>query len=100
VSLLLAICGLYGVISYVVSQRSTEFGIRLALGAQPGQVRRMVVREGVALAIRGIVLGLVGAAAGARALGSLLYGISAHDPASFALAALGLALVAMGPSYP
>jgi ABC-type antimicrobial peptide transport system permease subunit len=99
VSLLLAVCGLYGVISYVVSQRSTEFGIRLALGAQPHQVRRMVVRQGVALAAGGIGAGVVGAAVGTRALASLLYGISAHDPRTFALAVLILGVVAVGASY-
>jgi putative ABC transport system permease protein len=99
VSLLLAICGLYGVISYVVSQRSTEFGIRLALGAQTNQVRAMVVRQGLGLAVGGIAIGLIGAAAGTKALESLLYGISARDPMSFALAAVVLGLVAVGASY-
>lgn len=99
VSLLLAVCGLYGVISYVVSQRTTEFGIRLALGAQPGQVRGMVVRQGLGLAIGGIVIGLIAAAAGTRALGALLFGVSAHDPVSFVLAAVVLGIVAVGASY-
>jgi putative ABC transport system permease protein len=99
VSLLLAVFGLYGVISYIVTQRSTEFGIRLALGAQPGQVRRMVVRQGGVLAIGGIVVGLLVAAAGTRALGGLLYGVSARDPFSFAVAAIVLAVVAVGASY-
>jgi putative ABC transport system permease protein len=99
VSLLLAVCGLYGVISYVVSQRTTEFGIRLALGAQPRQVRGMVVRQGFALAAGGIVLGLVAAAAGTKALGALLFGVSAHDPASFILAAGVLGTIAVAASY-
>jgi putative ABC transport system permease protein len=99
VSLLLVVCGLYGVISYVVSQRTTEFGIRIALGAQPHHVRSMVVRQGIGLAIGGIVLGLIGAAAGTRALGALLYGVSEHDPASFVLAAALLGVVAIGASY-
>jgi predicted permease len=99
VSLLLVVCGLYGVISYVVSQRTTEFGIRIALGAQASQVSGMVVRQGLALAIGGIAIGVVAAFAGMRALNALLFGVSPQDPTTFTLAAIALAVVALLASY-
>ncbi|MEP6731266.1 MAG: ABC transporter permease [bacterium] len=99
VSLLLAIFGLYGVISYVVSERSTEFGIRVALGAQSRHVLSIVVWQGMYLAFGGIGIGLLAATAGTKALGALLFGVSASDPVSFALAAGVLALVAIVASY-
>jgi putative ABC transport system permease protein len=98
-SLLLSVFGLYGVISYAVSQRTAEFGIRAALGAQPYQVRGLVVRQGVALAATGIVLGLIGAMAATRALSAILFGVSARDPATFAGAAILIGLIASVASY-
>ncbi len=98
-SLLLAVFGLYGVISYAVTQRTTEFGIRAALGAGPSRVRAMVVREGMVLALAGIALGLVGAALSTRALVALLFDVSPRDPLTFTGSAVVLGLVAAVASY-
>jgi len=98
-ALVLGAVGLYGVINYVVSLRTTEIGIRLALGARPAAVRAMVMRQGLRLALVGICLGLVAAAAVARVLGSLVYGVSVHDPATFLAVAVILTLVALLASY-
>lgn len=96
-SLLLAAIGLYGLIAYSVSQRQTEFGVRMALGAAPRELVRGVVSEGVKLAGAGIVVGLLFALVAGRVLGSLLFGVSATDPVTFGLAAavfLGCAMLA------
>jgi len=88
-ALLLAAVGLYGLISYTVAQRAPEIGVRLALGASPSQVGRLIVGQGLALAAAGIVLGLAGALAATRLLEGLLFSISATDPTVYvALAAL------------
>lgn len=79
----LGLIGIYGVIAYVVSQRSREIGIRLALGAEPRRVQRMFVRQGVTLTAIGIVAGLTGAVALTRLMSSLLYGIDPLDPATY-----------------
>ncbi|HEX5708964.1 MAG TPA: ABC transporter permease [Pyrinomonadaceae bacterium] len=94
-ALVLAGVGLYGVMSYAVSQRSREIGIRMALGAQGRDVLRLVLGEGMMLAALGAVLGLAGAAAASRLLGSFLYGISTTDAAAFVVSALVLSLVAL-----
>jgi predicted permease len=98
-SLGLAIFGLYGVISYVVSQRTTEFGIRAALGAEPSQVRGLVVRQGLRLAIVGIVVGLGAAWVATRSLSALLFGVTAHDPLTFIGAAGLVTVVAIAATF-
>ena len=93
----LAAIGIYGVISYSVSQRTHEFGLRLALGARPGDVIRQVMGQGILLAMGGIAIGVCGALALGRLLWSLLYQVSAADPLTFAaviLAAIAIAAVA------
>jgi putative ABC transport system permease protein len=94
-AVLLSLIGLYGVISNLVSRRSYEIGIRLALGATPAGVRRMVLREGLDLTVLGILLGGVGAYIAARLLQGLLYGVLPRDPVSFAVAAVVLAAGAL-----
>jgi predicted permease len=95
IALLLGTVGIYGVISYIVSRRTQEIGVRIALGAPSGTVLRGVVGEGMALTAIGLVLGLVGAWGVSRVLTSLLYGVSATDPVTFAGTAVLLAGVAL-----
>ncbi|MFP5379020.1 MAG: ABC transporter permease [Vicinamibacteria bacterium] len=95
VALLLAAMGLYGVIAYAVSLRTREVGIRMAIGAERGQVVRMILAQGGRLAIVGVALGALGAAAVGRLLEGMLYGVSGLDPIAFAAAAGVLLLVAM-----
>jgi len=80
VSLTLGVVGIYGAMSYIVTQRTGEIGVRLALGAEPGNVARMIVRQGGIVALAGITAGLAAAFAGGRLIESLLYGVSARDP--------------------
>jgi putative ABC transport system permease protein len=94
VALLLAGVGLYGLISYTVAQRIPEIGVRLALGATPAQVRGLIVRQGVGLAIGGVAIGIVGALAAARLLEGLLYSVSATDPLVYSGLAATLLLIA------
>ena len=98
-ALLLAGVGLYGVIAYGVTQRLREFGVRMALGARPSDVSRMVLRKGSMLAVLGAVLGFGGAIALLRAMRSLLYGVSAFDPLTLVVAAGLLLSVALAASY-
>ena len=98
-ALTLGIIGIYGVMSYTVSQRNREIGIRLALGAQGGDVLQMVLRQGTKLALLGVAIG-VGAAFGlTRLMTNLLYGVSAHDPLTFVAVAALLILVAVLACY-
>ncbi|HTB15956.1 MAG TPA: ABC transporter permease [Bryobacteraceae bacterium] len=94
-ALALAAVGLYGVVSYSVTQRNREMGLRMALGAQQGQVLRMVIGEAMKLAIAGAAVGAVVAAFAGRALAGELYGVRASDPQSFAGAAATLLVVAL-----
>ena len=98
-AVVLAAVGLYGLISYSVAQRTREIGIRVALGARPGQVMRPVVREGMTLALIGVGLGLAGALATTKLLSSYLFGIGATDPLTFVAVAVLLLLVALAASY-
>ena len=99
VALTLAIVGLYGVVAYSVSQRTVEIGVRMALGARPGDIVRMVVWQGVRLTLIGMGIGLALALGVTRVLSSVLYGISASDPITFGGVAAALAAVALLASY-
>jgi len=94
-ALLLAIVGVYGVLSYSVSQQTREIGIRMAMGARTASVLALIVRQGMRLAFVGLALGLVIAFAGMRVLSSLLFGVSAHDPVTFASVSFILATAAI-----
>jgi putative ABC transport system permease protein len=100
VAVVLAIIGVYGVMAYTVSQRSTEIGVRMAIGASPADVVAMVVRQGAMLALAGVALGLIGAYGAARAVQSLLY-VEARgfDPMTFGLSALVLVIAALLASF-
>jgi putative ABC transport system permease protein len=99
IAAILAAIGIYGVMSYAVTQRSHEIGIRMALGAEPRDVLRMIVNEGMKLALLGLLLGLLGAIVGTKYLESQLYGVRARDPLTFLSVAAGLALVALAACY-
>ncbi len=99
IAVILAVIGVYGVIAYSVEQRTYEIGVRLALGADPQVVKRWVTARGIRLAAFGLVLGLAVAALSTRVLQSLLYGITAGDPETFALSAIILATACVAASY-
>lgn len=99
VALLLAAVGVYGVLSYSVAQRTQEIGVRMAIGAARGQILRLVLRGGMAWALLGIAIGLLGAFALSQVLGSLLFDVGARDPLTYSLVGVMLALVAMLACY-
>jgi predicted lysophospholipase L1 biosynthesis ABC-type transport system permease subunit len=99
VALLLAVIGIYGVIAYSVAQRTQEVGIRRALGAQQSDILRLVIRQGLVLSLTGIAIGLMGASALTRVMKTLLFHVSATDPATFAGIALLFLVVALVASY-
>src|SRR5581483_4422045 len=99
IALVLAAVGLYGVLAYSVGLRTREIGVRVALGAEPQRIVRLILRQGLGLILAGVVVGLAGAIALTRFLESLIYGISAMDPATFTAVTALLAGVALLASY-
>jgi len=99
VALLLGIVGIYGVISYIVTQRTREIGIRMALGAAQRDVSALFLRHGLILSAIGIALGVAGAAGLTRLMSSMLFGVSALDSVTYVAVALGLGATALLASY-
>jgi putative ABC transport system permease protein len=97
-ALFIALAGVYGVVAFAVSERRREISLRLALGAEPHDVAGLILRDGGRLTLAGLSLGLIAAWAGGRRIESLLFGVSAHDAATFAVTALLIAAVAMAAS--
>jgi ABC-type antimicrobial peptide transport system permease subunit len=98
-ALLLGAVGLYGVLSYVVAERTREIGVRMALGATAGAVRRQVVSQGTKVVLVGVVVGVVVAIAATRLLGALLFDVQAVDPVVFVAMSLAMLGVGMLASY-
>ena len=94
VALLLAAVGVYGVLAYSVAQRTQEIGLRMAIGAERGQIMAMVLRGGLSWALAGIAIGLIGAFAISRVLGTLLFEVKPRDPITYAVAGVMLAATA------
>ena len=90
IPLVLGLVGIYGVISYVVSRRTTEIGVRLALGAGPADIRQMVLRQGGTVTVLGLGLGLLAALGSASLIGALLYGVSPWDLGTYVVVTLFL----------
>jgi putative ABC transport system permease protein len=99
VALVLAAIGIYGVMAYTVAQRTREIGVRMALGADPVGVKRLVVWQGMRPALVGVAVGLLGAFQASRLIASMLYGVSKFDPLTFALVPLFLAMIALLATY-
>jgi putative ABC transport system permease protein len=97
--LAVSVVGLFGLLSYTVSLRVREFGIRMAIGARPGNLEALVLRQGMVLAATGLALGLLGALGLIRLLQSLLFGVVATDPLSFLGVAAGLVVVTLAACY-
>ena len=95
----LAMAGVYGVTAYMVSQRANEVGLRMALGAQSGDVLKMILAHGMKLAAIGIALGLAGSIATSHLLSTMLFEVKPTDPLTYAAVAVLLGLVALGASY-
>jgi len=99
VALLMAAMGLFGIISYSVTQRTQEIVVRMAVGAQRSDVLKLILGQGLRLALAGVGIGLVGSLVLTRVIASLLYGVSATDPPTFAAVAVLLAFVALLACY-
>ena len=99
VALLMAAVGIYGLIQYSIATRTREIGLRMAVGAQAGDIFRMIIGEGLMLSVTGVALGLVGALWLGRAASSLLFGVTASDPLTFAAVSLLLTAVAVTACY-
>jgi putative ABC transport system permease protein len=99
VAFLIAIVGVHGVLAFSVTERSAEIGIRMALGASPGAVLALVMKEGAALVAAGALAGVAGALVLTRSLGTLLYGVTPTDPFTYAAVVIGLALAALAASF-
>jgi predicted permease len=99
VAFLMALVGVYGVLAFAVAQRGAEIGIRMALGATPGAVLRLVMKEGAVLVAAGALAGVAGALVLTRYLATLLYGVTAADPGTYAAVVIGLALAALAASF-
>jgi predicted lysophospholipase L1 biosynthesis ABC-type transport system permease subunit len=97
--LILALVGVYGVISYVVTQRTREMGIRIALGAEAGGIQWMLVRQGLMLGIIGTGIGSLASLAATRYVGRLIFGVTTHDPLTFGIVAVLLVLVSVCASW-
>jgi putative ABC transport system permease protein len=98
-ALLLSCIGIYGVISHLVRQRTHEIGVRMALGAQPGDVMRLVLGQGARMALLGVVTGLAAALALTQLMASQLFGVTAHDPLTFGSVGFLLIVVALLACY-
>jgi putative ABC transport system permease protein len=99
VSLLMAAIGIYGLIQYAITTRTQEIGIRIAVGAQTGEIFRMIIGEGLKLSLAGLLLGLLGALGLGRAISSFLFGVTATDPLTFVAVSLLLTAVATAACY-
>jgi len=99
IALLIAAIGIYGLIQYSIATRTHEIGIRMAVGAQAGEIFRMILREGLNLSLTGLVLGLVGALWIGQAARSLLFGVTATDPLTLITVSLLLTVVAIAACY-
>jgi len=99
IAILLTVVGVYGVMNYAVTQRTQEIGIRMALGAQPGQVRGLILKQGVVLAAEGLVIGLGCGLIVLRWMSTLLFGVSTNDPIIFIAVAALLAIISLVACY-
>jgi ABC-type antimicrobial peptide transport system permease subunit len=99
IGLMLAIIGIYGVLSFLVSQQTHQIGVRIAMGAQHSDILRLVIKRGLILIGVGLVIGVAGALALTRVLSSLLYGVTPTDPVTFMIVSFVLVTVALTASY-